>query len=412
MTEDKILTRVALFAADCGKWDLERSLSELRALAESAEMEVMLEITQKRDAPDAALYLGEGRLADARDLCEANEVEYCIFDDELTGTQIKNLEKVLELPVWDRTLLILDIFAARAVTNEGKLQTELATLQYRLPRLSGLGASLSRQGGGGAGGGGARRGAGESKLEYDRRHLRRRIDLIREKLNEIEQRRNQTRRSRSRNAVPVIALVGYTNVGKSSLLNRICGAEVESKDMLFATLDPTARKMTLPSGQNVVFVDTVGFVSRLPHSLVEAFKSTLEEAKYADIILKVADASDPLREEQLRVTDEVLHEIGADENDATVLYNKCDKLHLATAGGLSVSAETGEGISELLDFLDRKLADRVRPVELLLPYDKLSLLSELRSGGSISAEEYREDGVYVKALADRRSLHLFLPYLI
>ncbi|WP_242965873.1 HflX GTPase family protein [Pygmaiobacter massiliensis] len=210
----------------------------------------------------------------------------------------------------------------------------------------------------------------------------------------------------------MIALVGYTNVGKSSLLNRICGAEVESKDMLFATLDPTARKMTLPSGQNVVFVDTVGFVSRLPHSLVEAFKSTLEEAKYADIILKVADASDPLREEQLRVTDEVLHEIGADENDAMVVYNKCDKLHLAPADGLSVSAETGDGIAELLEFLDHKLADRVRPVELLLPYDKLSLLSELRSGGSISAEEYREDGVYVKALADRRSLHLFLPYLI
>lgn len=406
------LQRAALFAADCGNWDMERSLAELRALAESAAMEPVLEITQKRDAPDAAAYLGEGRLAEARDLCRDNDIDLCIFDDELTGTQIKNLEDLLELPVMDRTMLILDIFASRAVTNEGKLQTELATLQYRLPRLAGLGASLSRQGGGGGGGGGARRGAGESKLEYDRRHVRRRIDFIRQKLADIESRRAQTRRSRSRSAVPVIALVGYTNVGKSSLLNRICGAEVLSQDLLFATLDPTARKATLPSGQNVVFIDTVGFVSRLPHALVEAFKSTLEEARYADIILKVADASDPLRAEQLAVTDEVLAQIGAGENDSAILYNKCDRLHLAPADGLSVSAATGEGITELLEFLDRKLADRVRLVELLVPYDKLSLLSALREGGSIQTEEYRDGGVYIKALADRRCLHLFTDYFI
>ncbi|MEG0803334.1 MAG: GTPase HflX [Pygmaiobacter sp.] len=285
-------------------------------------------------------------------------------------------------------------------------------MQYRLPRLAGLGASMSRQGGGGGGGGGARRGAGESKLEYDRRHVRRRIELVKEKLSGIEQRRTQTRRSRSRNAVPVIALVGYTNVGKSSLLNRICGSEVLSEDMLFATLDPTARKMALPSGQNVIFVDTVGFVSRLPHSLVSAFKSTLEEAKYADIILKVADASDPLRGEQLKVTDEVLAEIGAADNESLILYNKCDRLHLSVADGLCVSAETGEGLDALLAFLDEKLADRVHAVELLLPYDQLALLAPLRAGGSIETEEYREDGVYVKALADRRSLHLFEAYLL
>lgn len=412
MEQEIILEKVALFAADCGNWDMERSLGELTALAESAGMEPVLEITQKRDHPDTAAYLGEGRLAEAKELCAANDIALCIFDDELTGTQIKNLEKVLNLPVIDRTMLILEIFSSRAVTNEGKLQTELATLKYRLPRLSGLGESLSRQGGGGGGGGGARRGAGESKLEYDRRHIRRRIDFIKEKLADMEIRRAQTRRSRSRSAVPVIALVGYTNVGKSSLLNRICGAEVLSQDLLFATLDPTARKMTLPSGQNVVFVDTVGFVSRLPHALVEAFKSTLEEAKYADIILKVADASDPLREEQLSVTDEVLAEIGAGENDAEIVYNKCDRLHLAPLRGIRVSAQTGEGIGELLEYLDRKLADRVRPVELLLPYDKLSLLSSLRQGGSIQAEEYRDNGVYVKALADRRTLHLFQDYFM
>ena len=412
MEEEKVLIRAALFAADCGNWDLERSLSELRALAESADMEPVLEITQKRDHPEAAAYLGEGRLAEAKELCALNDVEVAIFDDELTGTQIKNLEDILQIRVIDRTLLILDIFAARAVTNEGKLQTELARLKYQLPRLAGLGASLSRQGGGGGGGAGARRGAGESKLEYDRRHVRRRIDFLREKLEDIESRRAQTRRSRSRSAVPVIALVGYTNVGKSSLLNRICGADVLSQDMLFATLDPTARKMTLPSGQNVVFIDTVGFVSRLPHSLVEAFKSTLEEACYADIILKVADAADPLRDEQLKVTDEVLAEIGAGDTESLVIYNKCDKLHVAPIDGLSVSAATGAGIDELLEFLDEKLGDRVRAIKVVLPYDKLNLIATLRTGGSVQCEEYRPEGVYVEALADRRSLYLFEPYLV
>ena len=412
MEQEYEKTRAALFAADYGEWDLERSLSELRALAESAELVPVLEVTQKRDAPDAATYLGEGRLAEACALCRDNDIQLAIFDDELTGTQIKNLEDLLGIEVIDRTMLILDIFSARAVTNEGKLQTELARLQYRLPRLAGLGASLSRQGGGGTGGTGARRGAGESKLEYDRRHLRRRIALLEEKLKEIEARRAQTRRSRSRSSVPVIALVGYTNVGKSSLLNRICGAQVLSQDLLFATLDPTARKATLPSGQNVVFVDTVGFVSRLPHSLVDAFRSTLEEACYADIIIKVADASDPLRDEQLRVTEQVLTEIGAGETECCVVYNKCDRLHLAPVDGFSVSAATGQGIGTLLEFLEQKLADRVCPVKVLLPYDKLALAAVLRQGGSIQKEEYRPEGVYLEAVADRRSLHLFLPYLV
>lgn len=410
--EQRPLTRAALFAADCGDRDLERSLAELRSLAQSAEMEVVLEITQRRDTPDAGNYLGEGRLSEARELCAANEVEVCVFDDELTGTQIKNLEDTLELPVVDRTLLILDIFAARATTNEGKLQTELAALQYRLPRLAGLRDGLSRQGGGGTGGTGARRGAGESKLEYDRRHLRRRIDLIRSKLSAIEQRRAQTRRSRQRHAVPVIALVGYTNVGKSSLLNALCGAQVEARDQLFATLDPTARKATLPSGQQVIFVDTVGFVSRLPHNLVEAFKSTLEEARFADIVLRVADASDPMREAQLRVTAEVLGEIGAADNETAIVYNKCDQIHLAAYDGICVSAKTGEGLDDLLRLLDQKLASRVAQVELLLPYDKLSLLGILRQGGSVQQERYQPEGVRITALADRRSLHLFAPYLL
>ena len=411
-TERPARTRAALFAADCGDRDIDRSLSELRVLAESAEMEVLFEVTQRRDAPDVGCYLGEGRLAEARALCEAQEIEVCVFDDELTGTQIKNLEDQLGVPVVDRTLLILDIFAARATTNEGKLQTDLTTHSYQLTQLAGLREGLSRQGGGGAGGTGARRGAGESKLEYDRRHLRRRMELIRGKLAAIEQRRAQTRRSRQHNAVPVIALVGYTNVGKSSLLNALCGAEVMAQDQLFATLDPTARKAMLPSGQQVIFVDTVGFVSRLPHSLVEAFKSTLEEAKFADLILRVADASDPLRDEQLQVTAEVLAEIGAADKETAIIYNKCDRTHLAAYDGLCVSAKTGQGLDQLRALVDEKLAARVLPVELLLPYDKLSLLGTLRQGGSVQEEQYQPEGVRVRALADRRILYRLAPYLI
>ena len=291
MTEEPI--KVVLFAADCGGYDIERSMEELAALAQANGMEAVAEVVQKRETPEAATFLGEGRLAEGRMLCINLGAECAVFDAELSGSQIRNLEELLEVQVIDRTMLILEIFASRAVTNEGKLQTELATLQNRLPRLAGLGASLSRQGGGGGGGAGARRGAGESKLEYDRRHVRRRIDALRERLEELERRRAETRKSREKSGVPVVALVGYTNVGKSSLLNRLCGAQVLEADMLFATLDPTVRRLTLPSGLACVAVDTVGFVSRLPHKLVQAFKSTLEEAAFADVILKVCDASDP-----------------------------------------------------------------------------------------------------------------------
>ena len=228
MTEEPI--KVVLFAADCGGYDIERSMEELAALAQANGMEAVAEVVQKRETPEAATFLGEGRLAEGRMLCINLGAECAVFDAELSGSQIRNLEELLEVQVIDRTMLILEIFASRAVTNEGKLQTELATLQYRLPRLAGLGASLSRQGGGGGGGAGARRGAGESKLEYDRRHVRRRIDALRERLEELERRRAETRKSREKSGVPVVALVGYTNVGKSSLLNRLCGAQVLEAD--------------------------------------------------------------------------------------------------------------------------------------------------------------------------------------
>lgn len=413
MVEEPI--KVVLFAADCGDYDMERSMEELAALAQANGMQSVAEVVQKREHPEAATYLGEGRLEEGRLLCENLGAECAVFDAELSGSQIRNLEQILQVQVIDRTMLILEIFASRAVTNEGKLQTELATLQYRLPRLAGLGASLSRQGGGGGGGAGARRGAGESKLEYDRRHVRRRIDALRERLEEMERRRAETRRSRLKSGVPVIALVGYTNVGKSSLLNRLCGAQVMEADMLFATLDPTARKLTLPSGLASVAVDTVGFVSRLPHNLVQAFKSTLEEAAFADVILKVCDASDPEAASQLAVTDEVLAELGCGEIPQIVVYNKCDRVENAAlfdTSAVRTSAVTGEGLEELLGRIDAVLADRVRHISVLLPYDKLGEAVPMRENGTVLAEEYREDGLFLEGVVKTSDLHRYTPYLV
>lgn len=413
MTEH--LIKVILFAADCGEYDVERSMEELAALAAANGMEAVGGVVQKRDTPEAAIFLGEGRLAEGRMLCINLGAECAIFDAELSGSQIRNLEQLLEVRVIDRTMLILEIFASRAVTNEGKLQTELATLQYRLPRLAGLGESLSRQGGGGTGGAGARRGAGESKLEYDRRHVRRRIDALRERLADLERRRAETRKSREKSGVPIVALVGYTNVGKSSLLNRLCGAEVAEADMLFATLDPTARRLTLPSGLQCVAVDTVGFVSRLPHNLVQAFRSTLEEAAFADVILKVCDASDPQAATQLAVTDEVLDSLGCAEIPQIVVYNKCDRVGNAAlfdTSAVRTSAATGEGLDTLLAHLDKALSARIRQVKILLPYDKLGEAALLRESGSVLAEEYRADGVYVEGIVKTTDLHRFMPYLL
>ncbi len=413
MTEEPI--KVVLFAADCGGYDIERSMEELAALAQANGMEAVAEVVQKRETPEAATFLGEGRLAEGRMLCINLGAECAVFDAELSGSQIRNLEELLEVQVIDRTMLILEIFASRAVTNEGKLQTELATLQYRLPRLAGLGASLSRQGGGGGGGAGARRGAGESKLEYDRRHVRRRIDALEQRLAEVERRRAQTRKSRQKSGVPVVALVGYTNVGKSSLLNRLCGAQALEANMLFATLDPTARKLTLPSGLATVAVDTVGFVSRLPHGLVEAFKSTLEEAAYADVILKVCDAADPASAQQLAVTDSVLAELGCADIPQLVVYNKCDlagSIALFDTSAVRTSAKTGQGLAQLLARIDALLAGRVRRVTVLLPYDKLSAAAPLRQRGTVLAEEYRPEGLYLEGIVKAMDLHLLEDYLV
>lgn len=405
---------VVLLALDQGRYDMTRSLDELRALADANGMDAVAEVVQKRATPEAATMLGEGKVAEARLVCQNVNAAAAIYDGELTGSQIRNLSAALQLEVLDRTMLILEIFRARATTNEGKLQTELATLRYQLPRLQGLGESLSRQGGGGGGGGGARRGAGETKLELDRRHLHHRIEHLEEKLKEMEKRRSETRRARQKNNVPVVALVGYTNVGKSSLLNALCGEQIFEADMLFATLDPTARKLVLPSGLQIILVDTVGFVSRLPHHLVEAFKSTLEEAAFADVIIKVADAGDEQAAEQLAVTDEVLGSLDCESIPQLVVYNKCDMANAVAFDPdiLLTSAKTGYGLPGLLAKLDDVLGHRVRTIELILPYDKLALADILRSRGSVAAEEYREDGVFYRATVKIDDLHRFEAFLV
>ena len=408
-------TKVILLALDQGLWDCERSLAELSALCEANHMEAVAEVTQKRQTPETGIVLGSGKLEEAHLAAEELGAQCAVFDGELTGSQIRNISTALGgLEVIDRTMLILEIFRSRAVTNEGKLQTELALLRYRLPRLQGMGESLSRQGGGGGGGGGARRGAGETKLELDRRYLRSRIEKLESRLKELEKRRGETRRARQKNGVPVISLVGYTNVGKSSLTNALCGAEIFEADMLFATLDPTARKCTLPSGLQVILVDTVGFVSRLPHDLVDAFKSTLEEAACSDIILKIADASDSEAAEQLSVTDEVLNDLGCGDIPQVTVYNKCDRTGVAPYDPdvLLVSAKTGYGLDSLLAKIDEILAHRVRTIEVLLPYDKLALADVFRTRGSVLAEEYRENGVYYKATVKVDDLHRFEAYLL
>ena len=386
-------TKVVLLALDQGLWDCERSLAELAALCEANHMEAVAQISQKRQTPETGIVLGSGKLEEASLAAQELGAECAVFDGELTGSQIRNISTALGgLEVIDRTMLILEIFRSRAVTNEGKLQTELALLRYRLPRLQGMGEALSRQGGGGGGG----------------------IDALAEKLAEMEKRRGESRKARAKTGMPVVSLVGYTNVGKSSLMNALCGPSVAEADMLFATLDPTSRKLVLPSGMAVLLVDTVGFVSRLPHNLVEAFKSTLEEAAWSDVIIRVADAGDEQREEQLAVTDEVLDGLDCTDIPRLTVYNKCDKPNTLSFDPdiLLTSAKTGYGLDTLLQKLDELLSDRVHTIRVLLPYDKLGLAAPMRERGSVQVEEYREDGLYLEGIVKTEDLHCFEGYLV
>lgn len=371
----------------------------MKELARTAGAETVGTVIQAREYVHPSTYIGTGKLLEVKELICSLGATGVICDDELTPTQMKTLSDELDIKVMDRTVLILDIFATRATTAEGKIQVELAQLRYSLTRLQGYGRDMSR-----LGGGIGTRGPGETKLETDRRVVRKRISKLKEELSEVVKHRETTRKSRKRNNIPVAAIVGYTNAGKSTLLNKLTSSDVLSEDKLFATLDPTTRTLSLPSGQEVLLTDTVGFINKLPHHLVEAFKSTLEEAKYADIIIHVVDSSNPDAENQMGVVYETLHNLEVSEKPIITLFNKCDVKNpdivlkdINAEKALNVSAKTGEGIllfQETLEALLRK--DKVY-FEGTIPFSQGSKLSLIRQFGELLSEEYTENGTEVKA---------------
>lgn len=396
--QEKLIEKAILVSADIGEYDPDVSMDELSELAETAGAEEIARVIQKRDAYDSATVIGEGKLDEVKELCQNLGATLLIFDCELTASQIRNIEDETGVRVIDRTMLILDIFAGRAVSREGKLQVELAQLKYRLPRLMGIGTSLSR-----LGGGIGTRGPGETQLETDRRHIRRRIEKLSEELKELTERRGYSRERRRKDSVQVGAIVGYTNAGKSTLLNLLTGADVLAEDKLFATLDPTARAIELPDGRSLLLVDTVGLIRRLPHNLIEAFKSTLEEAACADIIIHVCDVSDSEFAEKADVTLKTLAELGAAEIPVVTVLNKCDKIdeNIQTDDRtVKISALKNQGIDTLLTAIAKNLPQTSRRMKLLLPYDKGGLLADIRVNGKVFSEEYTERGILADALVD------------
>ena len=409
-TKEKDCRQLALLVSvdtpDSG-YDPQESIDELEELAVSAGADVYGKMVQRRQEFDTATCVGKGKLEEIRELAQAGGVDLLILDHELTAIQQRNMEEITGLPVVDRTTLILDIFAQRARTKEGRLQVELAQLQYRLPRLAGQGTALSR-----LGGGIGTRGPGETKLESDRRHIRRRIHALEEELEELGRRRQLLRSRRRKDGFPSVAIVGYTNVGKSTLLNRLTAAGVLSENRLFATLDPTARGLTLPDGRTVILVDTVGLVRRLPHQLVEAFKSTLEEAAAADLLLNLCDISSDGAQEQIQVTRQLLDELGAGAIPLITVLNKCDKVEPESwafpdgvtpgVNGVAISAVTGEGVGQLLELIARTLPPTQLRMKLLIPYTQGGFLAKIRETGKIYAESYEAEGTSVDALVDLR----------
>ncbi|MBQ8195234.1 MAG: GTPase HflX [Oscillospiraceae bacterium] len=408
--EEKVLTKAILVGADTGDYDCDASMDELAELASTAGAQELARVIQKRDAYESATVIGEGKLEEVKELCTNLGAELLIFDCELTASQIRNIEDVTDIRVIDRTMLILDIFAGRAVSREGKLQVELAQLRYRLPRLMGIGASLSR-----LGGGIGTRGPGETQLETDRRHIRRRIDKLSAELKELEERRGYARNRRKKDSVQVGAIVGYTNAGKSTLLNLLTGSDVLAENKLFATLDPTSRSIELPDGRNLLLVDTVGLIRRLPHHLVEAFKSTLEEAACADIIIHVCDASDPEAAEKADVTLKTLADLGAAEIPVVTVLNKCDKLEEnipENDSTVKISALKAQGIDRLLEVIAKNLPETSKRMKLLLPYAKGGLTAVIRENGKVFSEEYTENGILVDALVDKLNIKQMSEYQV
>lgn len=409
-TNESPRQRALLIALDTGEYDVEASLAELSELADTVGADTVGTMVQKREAPDAATCIGSGRLAEAALYIQNQQIELALFDCELSGSQLSNISDVLDCRVIDRTMLILDIFAQRARSAEGRLQVELAQQRYRLPRLMGQGKGLSR-----LGGGIGTRGPGETKLESDRRHIRRRIATLEKALEEVDRRRGLLRERRRKDEVTSVAIVGYTNVGKSTLLNTLTDAGVLAENMLFATLDPTARALTLPDGRQVMLIDTVGLVRRLPHMLVDAFRSTLEEAAFADLILNICDISAPDAADQIAVTQSLLSEIGADKIPILNVLNKCDLIAQTpmplTDNTCLISAKTGFGLDMLLERVMRLLTPSHTRMTLLVPYGEGSLLGELRARGTVFSEQYLNEGVLLDVMVEIKSLHRVKGYL-
>ncbi len=395
----------ALFWAGEDEARQQEDLQELSRLAETAGYTVTGILTQQRGSPDARTYLGEGKLRELREFVKANEVELILFDNELTPSQIKNIEKACDCRVFDYSMLILEIFHQHALTREGRLQVEMAQLQYTLPRLTGRGIELSRLGGGGgAGGAGARRGKGETLLELQRRNARKRMAALRAELAALRRTRAEQRRARMRSELPRVAIMGYTNAGKSTLLNTLTGAGVLAEDKLFATLDPVTRVLTLPGGSKVLLSDTVGLIRNLPHHLIEAFASTLEEVSQADLLLHVVDASNPGCDGQIAVCQELIEQLGAGHLPVVTALNKIDLCsrgqplpHLPCS--VEISAATGRGIDRLLAVMESTLAKSRQTAELLFPYAQGKLAEQLRRHAEILKLEYREDGIFLKVRA-------------
>lgn len=408
---DVVLEKAILIAIAPQKMEeeVETSVDELEELARTAGAETLVKVIQNRDKPHPGTYFGKGKVEELVEMVHQYKVDMVICDDELSPAQMKNLSEVMNIKVLDRPILIMDIFARHAHTREGKLQVEMAQLKYRLSRLSGMGASMSR-----LGAGIGTRGPGETKLETDRRHVRRRIGLLKEELDKVHHTRELLRTGRAKQGKPIISIVGYTNAGKSTLLNYLTDAGVLQEDKLFATLDPTTRNLVLPEGKEVLLVDTVGFIRKLPHQIVEAFKSTLEEVIYADVLIHVVDATNPDAMAHIEVVHETLKELGAEQKPMLTLLNKFDRQganedlrDLKAFKNLQVSAKTGEGIDTFLSAIEAKLLDGQKHLKIVVPYAKGNILQKLRSFGQIVEEAYENEGTYLELYIEEAYVHKY-----
>ena len=410
--DEEQVYRAVLVSADTGDFDAELSIKELEELADTAGVETVFYSIQKRPSYDTATCVGSGRLEEIAESVKAHDINIAIFDCELTANQTRNIENILDIQVIDRTTLILDIFAQRALTKEGRIQVELAQNKYRLAHLAGRGIEMSR-----LGGGIGTRGPGETKLETDRRHIRTRIETLTAQLEKLEKRRELHRARRKKDNILTGAIVGYTNVGKSTLLNALTDAGVLAEDKLFATIDITSRMLELPDGRSIMLVDTVGLIRRLPHHLVEAFKSTLEEAASADIIINIIDISADDGMEQSEVTDKLLNELGCENIPKIRVFNKADKLENAEGipcddKTVVISAREKRGFDSLLECIARNLPETSRRGKFLVPYDKTAVINTVRADGKIFSEEYTADGTLIDALVDIRHFHLVKDFQV